>query len=495
MSKEISLLMVEDSESDAVLLVRELERAGYRVQSKRVVTAADFSAHLESQPWDIILCDYSVPGFNGLAALRIFNEHRCDIPFIFVSGTISEDIAVAAMKTGAHDYVMKSNLKRLVPAVEREMRDAGERREKNLLVDQRRKIEEEMRRKDALYRTLIQHSSDGILLLDEEGNLLYMSPSATEFFGGETVPQNFFHLIHEGVIEAGRHYLARLAASPGEILTFESRMRRSDGSWRWIEAVGHNMLLDETVGAIVINYRDITDRKVAEEEVRQSRERLRALAANLQNAREEERRHISREFHDVLGQSLTAVKMGLTLLQRELTNGGKTLPKKSVEQEIASMQAELEHASHSVRKALSKLRPELLDQLGLVAALSWDADRFQKKTGIRCVFSSSQEEIRLDPGVSIALFRIYQESMTNVVRHSQATRVEIALRVEEDRLTMTIHDNGIGFGAGAEAKPDSLGLIGMRERALLLDGTFEIRSKPGEGTAINVSVPLHTTTD
>ena len=130
--------MVEDSESDALLLVRELRTAGYDVQSTRVETPQDFRAALDAQPWSMVLCDYALPGFNGLAALRMFQEHHLDIPFIFVSGTISEDLAVEAMRVGAQDYVMKSNLKRLVPAIERELRDAVGRREKHALLNEQR---------------------------------------------------------------------------------------------------------------------------------------------------------------------------------------------------------------------------------------------------------------------------------------------------------------------------------------------------------------------
>ena len=132
-TRQIAALLVEDSDSDATLLLNELTQAGYDVQSRTVDTAEDFLSALNAQPWDVILCDYRMPRFDGRAALKIFKEQQLDIPFIFVSGAISEEIAVGAMKAGAHDYVMKTNLKRLVPAVEREIREARERREKKVL--------------------------------------------------------------------------------------------------------------------------------------------------------------------------------------------------------------------------------------------------------------------------------------------------------------------------------------------------------------------------
>ncbi len=486
-------MIVEDSEPDATLLVRELEEAGYEVQSKRVDAANDFSIALDTGQWSVILCDYSMPGFDGLSALRLVRERRLDIPFIFVSGAITEEMAVDAMKMGAHDYVMKSNLKRLVAAVEREIHEANERREKNVLVAERARIEDEMKRKDALFRSLIQHSSDGILLLDKEGAISYHSPSAEKILGyapGGAIPRSLFAFIHEDDLELTHRFLDGIAASPDEIAVYEARVNCVDGSRRWIEAVGHNMLLDDNVRSIVFSYRDITDRKTADEEVRRSRQQLRALAANLQNAREEERRHITREFHDELGQSLTALRLGLTLLHRELTTRGKDLSVESMDEEIRSMRREIERATHSVRKTLSTLRPELLDQLGILAALSWDAERFQNRSGIPCKLTSNVEEVPLDPKPSITLFRIYQEAMTNVIRHSQATAVEVRVWIERNTLTMTIKDNGLGIDSEAELKPDSFGLIGMRERAILLNGSFEIRGEPGAGTTVIVRMPL-----
>lgn len=494
MRKKIAVLLVEDSESDATLLLEELTQAGYDVKSKLVDTAPDFSAALDVHPWDVILCDFRMPRFDGLAALRLFKERKLDIPFIFVSGAISEEIAVEAMRAGAHDYVMKTNLRRLVPAVEREIRDAQERREKNVLRDERARIEGEMRRRDALFRSLIQYSSDGILLLDKNGMILYHSPSAARILAYESdeiLTEHFFDLIYNDDLPFAREFFGRLVASPGYLSQCEIRILCADGSTRWIGAVGHNLSEDGNVGAIVLNYRDITERKTADEEVRRSQQQLRALAANLQNAREEERRHISREFHDQVGQSLTALKMGLTLLHREIAAQGRDVSLESIDMEIQSMRREIDHATQTVRTTLSKLRPELLDQLGILAALSWDVERFQKRSGIPCKLVSNVEEVPLDPKVSIALFRIYQEALTNIVRHSEATASEVNVCVDPKRLTLTIKDNGIGIKPGSELKSDSFGLIGMRERTLLINGTLDIEGNPGSGTTVTVRVPLN----
>jgi two-component system, NarL family, sensor histidine kinase UhpB len=494
MNKELHILMVEDSEADAALILLELTQAGYRAQYERVETEPAFLAALDGRSWNIILCDYSLPAFDGLSALRLFKQRNLDIPFIFVSGAISEDIAVGAMKSGAHDYVMKANLRRLAPAVERELHDAADRLEKRKLHEETARIQKELAKKDELFRSLIEHSSDGVSLLDGSGRVVYESPSMHRIFGydaGTEHREDFFRYIHPDDLVRAKRAFSRLAGSPGGIFYNEVRVKHSDNSWRWIETVGHNLLSDDKVGAIVVNYRDITERKRAEEELRRSQEQLRALAANLQVAREEERRNIAREFHDHLGQSLTALRMALSVLHRGITNREKQLSRAALANELQSIQQEIDRITQSVRQTMSELRPELLDQAGLLAALASEADRLQRRSGIRCRFTSNVEDLRLDPLHAIALFRVFQEALTNVVRHAQATEVDVCVHVSEDELVMTINDNGVGIDPGAEERIDSHGLIGMRERALLLNGTFSIAGEKGVGTRITVRMPLN----
>ena len=485
--------MVEDSESDAALALRELTKNGRRLTVKRVDTEADFLAALDRQGWDLVLCDFSMPHFNGLTALQLFRQRNLDIPFIFVSGAISEDTAVGAMKAGAHDYVMKTNLKRLAPAVEREIREASERREKRMLAEEASRIRVELQKRDELFRSLIEHSSDGILLVDADGLVVYESPSINRILGYEPESEqrfNFFDLIHPGDLERTKNAFAHLLKSPGGISTDELRVRHRDNSWRWIETVSHNLLRDEKIEAMVVNFRDITFRKHAEEQLRRSQEQLRALAANLQIAREEERRTIAREFHDQLGQSLTAMKMSLSLLRREVANPDKEYTRAEIASEIHALQQEIDRAAESVRHTMAELRPEMLDQFGIVATLGWEAERFAKRSGIRCTFTSNTEELRLDPHQSIALYRIFQEAITNVSRHSHATLVEATLSVSDQELMLSIRDNGVGIDSGAESRVDSFGLTGMRERAHLLNGSFEIIGEKETGTIVTIRMPM-----
>ena len=245
---------------------------------------------------------------------------------------------------------------------------------------------------------------------------------------------------------------------------------------------------------------DITERKLAEqaskrveERLKSSREQLRALAAHLHRVREEERKHLAQEFHDQLGQTLTALKMDLTMLQRQVADKEKELSRTAVSVDIQAMQQIADHAIGSIREIMAELRPELLDQLGIMPALEFEAESFQRKSGISCVFTSLVDEIQLDQEKSIALFRIFQEALTNVVRHAKATSVRANIRMEGTNLLLEIKDNGVGILPGAEDAKDSFGIIGMRERALVFGGAFEIRGAKGEGTTIVLRLPLEET--
>jgi signal transduction histidine kinase len=213
----------------------------------------------------------------------------------------------------------------------------------------------------------------------------------------------------------------------------------------------------------------------------------------LHKVREEEKEHLAREFHDQLGQTLTALTMDLTMLQRQVADKGKGLSRTAISVDIQAMQQLADHAVGSIREIMAELRPELLDQLGILPALEFEAESFQRKSGISCVFTSLIDEIQLDQEKSIALFRIFQEALTNVARHAKATSVRANIRMEGKNLLLEIKDNGVGISPGAEDAKDSFGIIGMRERALVFGGAFEIRVAKGEGTTIVLRLPLEET--
>lgn len=230
---------------------------------------------------------------------------------------------------------------------------------------------------------------------------------------------------------------------------------------------------------------EIAEREHVEAELRKSLEQLRALAARLQLVREEERTLIARELHDELGQACTAIKMDLSSIGRKTTKKQAPLRAKI---ELA-MQL-VDQMIFTVRRIASELRPRTLDDLGLTSALQWQAQEFESRTGIRCTIALPREPLNLDSERSTAIFRIFQESLTNVARHAGATLVNARLKQQEDQLMLVVQDNGKGFDARETAGRRSLGLVGMQERALLLHGELTIEGVPGTGTTVTLRIPL-----
>ena len=297
-------------------------------------------------------------------------------------------------------------------------------------------------------------------------------------------PQSYIDAIHPG--DRDRVLVDYEVKKNGNSFDHEYRIIRPDGAIRWIWDRGFP-IRDKTgkVTRYVGIARDITDRKQAEEELKKSKDRLRALSARIQSVREEERADISREIHDDLGQRLTGLKMDLGWILRHLPPDLTELKKKA--QEMGQM---INQTVGTVRRISTELHPRILDDFGLLAALEWQAKEFTNKTGITCLFRSTGRKLDLKPDLSIAVFRIFQETLTNVVRHSQATKVEASLKKDAKGLVLTIRDNGRGISDEEIAQSNSLGLVGMRERALIFGGTVEIKGRKGKGTTVTLRLPI-----
>lgn len=225
-------------------------------------------------------------------------------------------------------------------------------------------------------------------------------------------------------------------------------------------------------------------------DVSSSREQFRALAARLTQVREEERTQISREIHDVLGQALTGLKMDLSWLGKRAALVTNDDLAGVLEEKIRAMCLLVDSTIGTVRKIATQLRPGLLDDLGLEAAAEWQVKEFQNRSGIACRFISKLDDVEVSPDSSTALFRILNEALTNVARHAQATRVEVHLAARGKNALLKVRDNGTGFAERETSNTKSLGLLGMRERALLVGGTVEIKSSSKTGTSVQVLIPL-----
>ena len=218
------------------------------------------------------------------------------------------------------------------------------------------------------------------------------------------------------------------------------------------------------------------------ERLKESEDKLRRLAAHLISVREEERTHIAREIHDELGQVLTGIKMEVGWLQKRLTEP-------LLLEKTESMSKLIDSTVQTVRKIATGLRPEMLDDMGLVAAIGWQAKDFQKRTGIRCRVKLPPETVKPDIDVATTAFRIFQEILTNVARHSRATRVDIDLGVTDEQISLEVQDNGVGIAEAEVNGRKSLGLLGMHERALLFGGEVHITGASGHGTRVAVVIP------
>lgn len=241
----------------------------------------------------------------------------------------------------------------------------------------------------------------------------------------------------------------------------------------------------ELIG-IVEDFKDISERKRTEEELIQSRRQLRELASYLESAREKERTRIAREIHDQLGQALTALKMELHWCIQRLPKDDSALIEKA-----KTLPRLIDANVHLVQRISSELRPGLLDDLGLSAAIEWQAGQFRDRTGIDCDIISEPEDIVLDQTRSTAIFRIFQEACTNIFRHANATRVEIRLKQRPKEVELTVRDNGRGITARERSDPKAFGLMGIKERVYSLGGDVDIDGVENKGTTVRVRIPTN----
>ncbi|MDP2886580.1 MAG: PAS domain S-box protein [Ignavibacteria bacterium] len=358
------------------------------------------------------------------------------------------------------------------------------------------RTQEALSQSENRFRTVWSNSLDAMRLTDADGNIVMVNQSYCQLFKkereeivGRSLADTYLPKLGENISGDYCERFRNRTTAP----ILEAEVTLWNGEELSLEISNTFLSVPDQPELLLSVFRDITERKRAEERLKATQEQLHRLAGHLQSVREEERKHLSQEFHDQLGQSLTALKMDLSMLHRSVTDPGKELSRTILALGIESMQGMIDKAIGIIREILSELRPELLDQLGIVPTLEWEVERFQRHSGISCTFNSEVEEIALGEKKSIALYRIFQEALTNVARHAKATNVEVALRKESDNLILEIKDNGVGIAADAEQKGRSFGLIGMRERAILLGGTLEIRGVEGKGTTIFVRIPYEQT--
>lgn len=392
---------------------------------------------------------------------------------------------------------------------------------------ERREIEQALRRSEARFRRLAESNIIGLGLGDSEGSIVEANEAFLKMIGATrealasgdlrwaaiTAPEYILRhqqameqmkaagFVHPYETELSRTDGGRVPVLAGAALLEEPRdsfifwvldvtpQKEATDALRKTKEGLESRVRERTQSLIKLNEdlkAEIHDRERAQLELRESLDQLRVLTARMEKVREEERARIAREVHDGLGQSLTAIKMDLFFLLRSIPQ--HEIPART---RLTSTTKLVDETIQLVRKIARQLRPGLLDDLGLGAALEWEAEEFYKRTGIPCRVRTPDADLTLDDAYSITLFRIFQEALTNVARHSGATSVDVKLSKDAERVTLEVSDNGRGIPQAVAAQGRSLGLVGMRERAQLLKGEFRIKSESGGGTTVIVSLPLN----
>ncbi len=591
----LRILSLEDNVNDFEFIQHNLEKEGIACELERVASRKDFIAAVDTGSFDLILADHSLPGFDGLSALEIAREKCPKVPFIFVSGALGEEVAIETLRSGATDYVLKTRLARLGPAVKRAVREAKDRSKRRLAeeayysvvmkslqglvlfqdgkivfanpavsailgysltellalspqavshlfhpddrgfikqafaestapatpqsgreirvhrkdgsvrwlsafsslveydgqmalqsafvdITERKRAEEALRESEERYRLLVENSMDLVAEVTTDGTFLYASPNFKAILGyksSELINTNILVNVHGRDLPEVRARFAE--GSPTGIY----RYRHQNGSWHWLESAGRRFRTSSGDERIVIVSRDVTERKLSEQELEQSRKQLQRFTEHLENTLDEERKRMSREIHDELGQLLTILKFDISWITLNLPEGNQSLAEK-----IEGMMASIGEALASVKRISRELRPPQLDALGLCGAVQWDVANFSGKVGIHSTLRFSPTEFPLDKERSMVLYRVFHEALTNVARHSQATEVLIELDRKSDSVVLRVQDNGRGISRKELQGTLSLGLVGMRERVRPWNGTLMIEGKKGEGTTVTVKIPL-----
>jgi PAS domain S-box-containing protein len=349
------------------------------------------------------------------------------------------------------------------------------------------KMEEELLSSEEKYRLLAEQSDVGVGFYSPEGMILYFNTQALKNMGGKAEDYIGKSLIEVFGKKEGTRFINRIREEIrlNKSLVFEDYFESPTGKY-WFSS-SHSVVCNskgEVIGVQVVSH-DISERKLFEEKLNQATLELRELTRHLLDVREEERTLIARDLHDDLGQKLTALNMDISWLKSRIGVQSRT-----VENKFHQMSLLISGTIESIQKLSYGLRPSILDDLGLIPAIEWQTRDFGKASGIKTKFFQSPQNLSFNGKISLVVFRIVQETLTNVARHSGATRVVVRLNFEDNLLEVSIKDNGKGIDQKEIESSKSFGLIGMRERVSAIGGELKITSSKGEGTIVALSVPV-----
>jgi PAS domain S-box-containing protein len=480
-SRELRILILEDVPTDAELMKDELAEAGLTFTSKLVSSRKSFLDSLEGFVPELILSDYSLPSFDGLSALKIAREKCPDVPFIFVSGALGEEMAIELLKKGATDYVLKDRLSRLGPAVSRALSEVEERTE-------RKRMENVLKESEVRYRTIFENTGTATIIINEDTTIILANRQFERLSG-------FTRYEIEGKISwidfvldddlPGLNDLRRPWGKHFRMSEhgYEFRITNRQGE---IRNVLVNIAEIPSTERTVMSLLDISKLKSAEEKILINNEMLRSLTSELVMTEERERRRIAIDLHDNIGQTLALTKIRLESLVGQSSKNGL---KKSL-LEIGDM---INQSIQQARSLMTDLSPSVLYELGFTEAIDWLCDQIQTKHSLQVLLTNELKIRRIDEEIQLLLFRATRELLLNVVKHARAKRAYVTLKKSGNNIQITVRDEGVGFdisGISNVAKlTGGFGLLSIHERLKYLGGLFEIETEKGLGTCITLLAP------
>lgn len=478
----LRILLLEDLKSDAEIIALKLRKLKWTHDIKHVTNKNDFIHALETYQPNLILSDYSLPQYTGMQALEFTRDRDPFIPFIICTGSLNEEIAVACIKAGADDYVLKDSMGRLCSAIENAVVA-----KENLIAKERALYD--LRKSEENFRAIALNAPDSIYKIDREGKILYVNRSIDGIPQERVMGSSILHYVNESqrmfLSQTLRECYDRRAQH-----TVELEGAPIDGEQRWYLCRIGPVMQGEEIESLVFIASNITDRVLADRETSELNRKLQTLARHLEKVREEEKEKIAIEIHDQLGQELTGTKLALFWIKQQLSIDLDQIDLEAVLQRVDHLLELTTTTIETVRRIAHELRPVVLDNMGLVAALEWHVNNHNKSGGVECSFHNDVEELSFDKDFSSAIFRISQEALTNINRHSGATKAWIDFIVEDNELLLQIRDNGQGMDVSKAATSNSLGLFGIRERIRGWNGSLELESEPGKGSKVRVKFNL-----
>jgi PAS domain S-box-containing protein len=481
--KNAGILIVEDEGLVAQDLERFLTQAGCRVTAI-VQNGKAALKEARANPPDLVLMDIVLgSGVDGIETARLIRE-RQDVPIVYITAHSDDKTVEAAKVAEPYGYILKPiDEKELLIVVELTLH------KHSLEKSFKDRAEQTLRSSEDRYRTLVENMIEGLAMIDDKGTITFINKKFLEAQGfapeevighplAEFVGQKNFDIFQKQIT-------ARGDSSPEPC---ELTWKKKDGGEAAVLASPAPLYEAGKFKGDIVVLTDISERREIEAELGQSYQQLRNLSRHLQSVREEESKRIAREIHDELGQALTALKMDLAWLSSRLPEGIRE--KRRLIAKTQAMTSLIDKTIGIVQKISAELRPGLLDDLGLVAAIEWQCQEFQNRTGIKCKVKFGSDAIDLSPELATAIFRVFQEALTNAARHSKATRIKVNLKVSPGLLELQVADNGIGIAETAIDAADSLGIMGMRERLTPFGGSLIISGAPKKGTTVTMRLPV-----